>query len=227
MEIRKPIHDRVLNATTKEELKAAYRDWAARYDHDLVNEMGYVAPKIASDLLLKYLNEANADILDAGCGTGLVGSIIHKCGYTNIDGFDYSPEMLEKAAAKGIYRSLLEGDLMNALNIVDGRYDAVISVGTFTCGHVGPQALDELVRITKPGGYICFTVREQAWEEDRYIDKIEQITDAGAWEMKEMHTADYIQQEGASCKACLYRRTPLISGRIAIDRTSPRPGDRP
>ncbi len=207
MGIRKPIHERVLNASCKQELKAAYRDWAERYDTDLVDEMGYVAPKVASDLLLKYLNDPNARILDAGCGTGLVGSIMHKCGYTNIEGVDYSPDMLEQAAEKGIYRALIEADLTNALNIADRQYDAVISVGTFTCGHVGPQALDELVRITKKGGYICFTVREQAWEEDRYIPKIEAMTAAGAWEMKEMHTADYIRQEGASCKACLYRIT--------------------
>ena len=207
MGIRKPIHERVLNASNKEELKAAYSDWAEQYDSDLINEMGYVAPKIASDLLVKYLDGANAHILDAGCGTGLVGSIMYKCGYTNIEGIDYSPEMLAKAAEKGIYRSLIEGDLMNALNIVDHKYDAVISVGTFTCGHVGPQALDELVRITRTGGYICFTVREQAWDEDQYISKINEITDAGAWEIKEMRTVDYIQQEGSNCKACLYRIT--------------------
>lgn len=207
MGIRKPIHEKVLNASNKEELKAAYRDWAEQYDNDLITEMGYVAPKIASDLLLKYLDDANAHILDAGCGTGLVGSIMHKNGYTNIEGFDYSPDMLAKAAQKGIYGSLIEGDLMNALNIVDRKYDAVISVGTFTCGHVGPQALDELVRITKAGGYICFTVREQAWEEDQYSSKIEEITDAGTWEIEAMRTADYIQQEGSNCKACLYRIT--------------------
>ncbi len=207
MGARKPIHERVLNASSKEELKAAYRDWADQYDSDLINEMGYVAPKIASDLLIKYLDDANAQILDAGCGTGLVGSIMHKCGYTNIEGIDYSPDMLEKAAQKGVYSSLIEGDLMKALNIADHKYDAVISVGTFTCGHVGPQALDELVRITKAGGYICFTVRGQAWDEDQYGPKIQEITNAGAWEIKEMCTADYIQQEGSSCKACLYRIT--------------------
>ena len=207
MGTRKPIHDRVLNASSKEELKAAYRDWADQYDSDLTNEMGYVAPQIASELLMKHLDDASAHILDAGCGTGLVGSIMHACGYTNIEGIDYSPDMLEKAAEKGIYRSLMEGDLMNALNIVDRKYDAVISVGTFTCGHVGPQAFDELVRITKPGGYICFTVRRQAWDEDQYGSKIKAITDAGAWKIKEMLTADYIQQEGSDCKACLYRIT--------------------
>ncbi len=207
MGTRKSIHERVLNASGKEELKAAYRDWADRYDSDLIDAMGYVAPKIASDLLIKYLDDANARILDAGCGTGLVGSIMHKCGYTKIERIDFSPDMLEKAAEKGIYRSLIEGDLTNALHIADRKYDAVISVGTFTCGNVGPQALNEFVRVTKTGGYVCFTVRGQAWEKDQYRSKIEELTDAGAWEIEEMRTADYIQQEGSDCKACLYRIT--------------------
>ena len=33
-------------------------------------------------------------------------------------------------------------------------------VGTFTFGHVKPQALDEFVRITKKDGLICFTINE-------------------------------------------------------------------
>ena len=47
-------------------------------------------------------------------------------------------------------------------------FDAVICAGTFTCGHVGPEALREMVRITKKGGYICFTVRKQEWEAAPY-----------------------------------------------------------
>ena len=76
MGIRKPIHERVLNASNKEELKAAYSDWAAGYDRDLIDEMGYVAPKIASDLLLKYLNDTEAHILDALAALGARGNVV-------------------------------------------------------------------------------------------------------------------------------------------------------
>ena len=205
MSERKAIHDRVLNASSTKELMAAYGEWAEKYDQDLMGEMGYVAPRIASNLLKDYLDQKEARILDAGCGTGIVGELLHQDGYGNIEGLDYSTEMLAQAGAKGIYRTLNRGDLTKDLDIADDTYDAIISVGTFTCGHVGPAAFDELIRITRPDGYLCFTVREQAWEEDEYRAKVREIEDSGLWEQQELMTADYIRQEGARCKVGLYK----------------------
>jgi predicted TPR repeat methyltransferase len=202
---RKDIHERVLNASSLEELMTAYGEWAAQYDDDLLGEMGYVAPIIASNLLKDSLVDKEARILDAGCGTGIVGGLLHEHGYRHIEGLDYSRPMLVQAETKNIYQDLHQGDLMNALEIADHVYDAIISVGTFTCGHVGPAAFDELVRITRPGGYICFTVREEAWEKDDYHTKIDAIADRGLWDLQESVTADYIRQEGALCKVLLYQ----------------------
>lgn len=67
----------------------------------------------------------------------------------------------------------------------DTIYDAIISVGTFT------------------GGHLCFTVREQAWEEDDYRAKLRNSENNSLLEQQELRTADYIQQEGARCKVSL------------------------
>ncbi len=203
MSKRKSIHDRVLNADNLEELMAAYDEWAVNYDDDLLGEMGYVAPIIASNLLKDSLVDKEARILDAGCGTGIVGGLLHEHGYRHIEGLDYSRPMLAQAEAKDIYQALHRGDLTNALEIDNHVYDAIISVGTFTCGHVGPAAFDELLRITRPGGYLCFTVREQAWDEEGYQTRIGELESRGRWELQEKLTADYIRQEGARCKVCL------------------------
>jgi len=205
MSNRKKIHDRVLKASSPEELMAAYSEWADNYDGDLLGEMGYVAPMIASKLLQNYLDRKDTRILDAGCGTGIVGELLHQDGYGNIEGLDYSQDMLNKARAKSIYKTLNRGDLTGSLDIEDATYDAIISVGTFTCGHVGPEAFGELIRITKTGGHLCFTVREQAWEEDDYRAKLRNYENNSLWELQELRTADYIQQEGARCKVCLYK----------------------
>lgn len=208
MNKRRKIHDRVLNAASREELMTAYGEWAEHYDHDLLQEMGYVAPMIAANLLEDHMAQKGARVLDAGCGTGIVGELLHQKGYGNIEGLDYSPSMLEKAEAKGIYQALHRGDLTGTLDIAVDTYDAVISVGTFTCSHVGPGAFEELVRITRAGGWLCFTVREQAWEEDDYRTRVDDMERRGLWEQRESITADYIRQEGARCKVCLYR-TPF------------------
>ncbi|SHJ41409.1 Methyltransferase domain-containing protein [Desulfatibacillum alkenivorans DSM 16219] len=205
MSSRKEIHDRVLNATGKQELMDAYKEWADKYDADLIDEMGYVAPVIAGKLLLRYIKNPGIKILDAGCGTGLVGAFLSENGCTDITGLDYSQDMLEQAKGKDVYQSLVQGDLTQTLDIERNAYDAVISVGTFTSGHVGPQALGELVRITKPGGLICFTVREAAWIEDDYRNEIARMKKGKAWTALEEKTSDYIQKEGSTCKVCLYQ----------------------
>ena len=76
-----------------------------------------------------------------------------------VDAFDITPEMLEIARGKGIYRSLFEGDLLKPLALDDGAYGGVISCGTFTHGHVGPACLPELLRVTRPGAlFVCGTI---------------------------------------------------------------------
>lgn len=210
MATRKEIHDRVLNATCKEELATAYGEWAQRYDKDLVDDMGYVAPSIASQVLQGYVKDLNAKILDAGCGTGLVGENLYNKGYRNLEGLDYSAQMLERAKSKGVYTKLHQGDLTGRLDLPENSYEVIISVGTFTCGHVGPEAFDELIRITKPGGHFCFTVREQAWVEDNYSVAMDEIEKKGAWRRLEEKATDYIQQEESNCKVCIYQKAHIF-----------------
>jgi len=207
MNKRTAIHERVLNATDKEDLAAAYAEWADAYDHDLLDDLGYVAPQIAVSMLAEQMYQSDALILDAGCGTGIVGALLHTSGYRQIDGLDYSQRMLDKAGEKAAYKTLSQGDLMSPLPIPDDRYDVVISVGTFTCAHVGPQALNELVRITRPGGCLCFTVRDQAWHEENYRAVIDDITSRGMWRRIEERTSPYIEKEGSECVVCLYEVT--------------------
>jgi predicted TPR repeat methyltransferase len=127
-------------------------------------------------------------------------------GYRNLEGFDYSTQMLERAKDKGVYTRLHQGDLTGRLDLADNSYDAIISVGTFTCGHVGPEAFEELIRITKPGGHFCFTVRDQAWEKDNYRVSMDKIENIGAWKRVEEKTTAYIQQDGSSCNVCIYQK---------------------
>ena len=47
--------------------------------------------------------------------------------------------------------------------------------GTFTFGHVKNNALDEFLRITKPGGYICFTINEGIFKKYSFDKKIDQF----------------------------------------------------
>ena len=99
----------------------------------------------------------NDVVVDIGCGTGLGGQALRCHGTFAIDGIDISPEMLGQAAAKAldgspVYRTLIEADLTQRIPVDDATYAGVMSVGTFTHGHVGHEALAEVIRIIRPGG---------------------------------------------------------------------------
>lgn len=160
-----PILDKIYSLKgSPEECVDAYKDWAASYDKDTVEDMGYVAPAIVADKLAE-LTDTGARVLDAGCGTGLAGEELARRGYGIIDGMDISPDMLDVARDKGVYKDLRTQDMTKPLDYDTDSYDAVTCVGTFTHAHVGPTGFDELVRITKPGGIIVATVHEDVYDD--------------------------------------------------------------
>ena len=194
-----------LHAADLVELEHIYKNWAKKYEDDVINLAGYVGHLITSELLLSYLRNTQTKILDAGCGTGLVGEILNKNSFQNLIGVDFSQEMLNIAMQKNVYQSLELVDLTKKLDYEDNLFDAVICAGTFTCGHVGPEALREMIRITKRGGYICFTVRKQEWEASPYRQIINDLEESQAWQKLEHTTKKYNLKEGVSCQLCLYQ----------------------
>ncbi len=204
----KAILEKVYTAKNHDELMDAYKDWARGYEADTVDACGYVAPVATAKALDRVVKDNSIRILDAGCGTGLVGKSLNEMGYANMDALDYSKEMLEQAQAKGIYKEHMQVDLSKPLDIGDNAYDAVVCCGTFTYGHVDAGAFDELVRITRPEGVIVFTIREGAYEDYGYRKRMIDLERANAWELLSMYDEDYFIGENVSCKMCTYKVLP-------------------
>jgi len=192
-------------AQTTDELADAYKAWAGDYDRDTLDTMGYVGPHVAVKMLDYHLDSKSCRVLDAGCGTGLVGEHLNRMGYENVDAMDYSEAMLDEAEKKGVYNQLMRDDMNHTLGIPDDHYDATICVGTFTYAHVGPHALDELVRVTRPGGYICFTIRDGLYKEHGYRNKMLKMEASAKWELEELIDHDYLIKENVNAKFCTYR----------------------
>jgi ubiquinone/menaquinone biosynthesis C-methylase UbiE len=170
-----------------------------------VGRFGYVAHRVSAETLDAALRNTDAYVLDAGCGTGLVGEELARKGYRRMDALDYSREMLEEARQKAVYSRYIQADLNQPLSIGDDRYDAVVCAGTFTYGHVKADAFEELVRITRPGGVVCFTIRDGAYEDYGYRPRMIRLEQKGAWELVGMQDADYLREENVGCKLCTYR----------------------
>ena len=190
---------------TTEEIMKYYDEWGTnnKYDKDMV-EWDYTGPKETVDTFKKYANNKEIKIYDAGCGTGLVGVELKKSGYTNFDGVDLSQKLLD-LIPNGLYKNLSKTDLNQPLNISDNEYGSVLCVGTFTFGHVKPQALDEFIRITKSNGLICFTINEGIYEEYGFDKKIETLKKNDKWKEIEFFKSDYIASKDVNAWLGLYK----------------------
>ena len=188
--------------STKEILKY-YKDWTGnnQYNKDMV-DWKYTAPKEAVELLKRYALNKNSKILDAGCGTGLVGIELKNIGYSFIEGVDFSQDMLNLVPSN-IYDVLKKIDLNQKLEFKNNTYDIVICVGTFTFGHVKAHALDELIRITKNKGLICFTINEGIYKEYGFDKKIKKLSDDKVWNLKELFKSNYITNKDVQAWLCL------------------------
>jgi ubiquinone/menaquinone biosynthesis C-methylase UbiE len=137
-----------------DDARKMYGNWAATYDTGFGAAWGYIAPREIAAIMRAGFD--GGAILDIGAGTGLVAEHLH--GLT-VDAFDITPEMLDVARQKSIYRALVQGDLTQPMQMPDASYDGIISCGTFTHGHVGPSCFPELLRISKPGAlFVCGTI---------------------------------------------------------------------
>jgi len=186
-----------------EELLKYYQDWTDnnKYNKDMV-DWNYTAPQETVSVLKKYALNKNSNILDAGCGTGLVGIQLKKYGYLNIEGVDFSQSMLD-LVPQNIYQKIEKIDLNKPLKFKNNIYDVVMCVGTFTYGHVKPHALDEIIRITKNKGLICFTVNEGIYEEYGFDKKIKELTNNKLWNVKEFFKSNYITNKDVEAWLCL------------------------
>ncbi|MEM9634075.1 MAG: class I SAM-dependent methyltransferase [Pseudomonadota bacterium] len=182
-------------------IRKFYEGWSHSYDTDLVQDIGYIGPEIVADALCKKVSKS-ATILDAGCGTGLVGvELLKRKPGLIVDGIDLTPAMLAQSREKGVYRKLSEADLNSQLTeLAHDFYDGTVSAGVFTNGHVGPNGLDGLIRVTKPGAPIVLTVRDSAWEADGFKDKIEQLESEHRTRTGSVTHSPYHTNEGIYCQ---------------------------
>ena len=103
-----------------------------------------------------------------------------------------------------LYKKLDQVDLNKKIEEEDNTYDTVLCVGTFTFGHVKPPALDEFIRITKPGGYICFTINEGIHEEYGFDKKINELNNNNKWREIEFFKSNYIASKDVNAWLGLY-----------------------
>ena len=145
----------------------------------LLEEHQWRAPEIIAGIAA-WLLPRSARILDAACGTGLVGAQLKRFGFADVHGVDMSGGMLAVSERKQAYRTLTKAALGGPLPYRSGEFDAVTASGAFTPNHAPPESLDELVRVTRPGGYVIFSLRSDD-PPLGFAAAITAMTDSGRW----------------------------------------------
>jgi len=137
-------------------MKKLYAERALSWDQGSEAEHAYRGMLLVEQELRRHATGKLA-ILDAGCGTGLVGARIKDLA-VQLDGVDLSVHMLQKAQQKTVYHGLFAGDLLEFMRQKPASYDAIVAAATLI--HFG--ALDAVFQLAagalKPGGLFIFTV---------------------------------------------------------------------
>jgi predicted TPR repeat methyltransferase len=164
------LHKEVLNGNI-----AAYDNWAPLYDANMI-DIGYTGPAQLATRFAKNLEENSSrltgqdsiSVLDIGCGTGLTVDAILKNSKSPscyiFTGVDIHNGMLKLAEAKGIYKDLQAIDLNN--ECLDGKWDVIVSTGTFVEGHVKLEVIFELLeKNLSENGMLMVTTRSTFWDQ--------------------------------------------------------------
>ncbi|XP_022710358.1 methyltransferase-like protein 27 isoform X2 [Varroa jacobsoni] len=147
-----------------EDTKHFYDLWANNYEEDM-RSMQYRAPEILAEYIINTLRiDRNAKILDAGCGTGLLGEELRKRGFTHMDGVDCSHCMLDLALPKAVYRKTEVVHVLPSMTEppihVDYRYECIALCDAFQPGHITPGCLPKLAAMLTDKGVIAFCHRK-------------------------------------------------------------------
>jgi len=199
--------ERAYALDSDEKSRALYRDWAETYDDTMLQGLQYLSPQTVARLLADHLADRQAEVLDIGCGTGLLGQGLAGHGFTTIDGLDVSPEMVQVAQRRGVYRNFIVADLNQPPAIADARYGGMSCCGTFTHGHVGAGCLDELFRVLRPGAPFAFTVKLEVLESLGFRARLAELVQQGRIrQVPFAHDRHYATSQQPDGVFCVYAR---------------------
>lgn len=151
-----------------EELNRQLFDHAAdTFDQHLVQTLRYRLPKLVADRLLRGRPDRRFNVLDLGCGTGLLGACLGRLQGALV-GVEISPKMIEQAARHGVYDKIHTVNLHDALEATPANlYEVIAALDVFIYAGDLHTAIPNAHRILVPGGQLvlsCETAAEDGPE---------------------------------------------------------------
>ena len=132
-----------------------FDEWPERYDQWFTTPIGKLIKEIEGKLIHELLDpRLEEKILDAGCGTGIF-TLDFLTGGAQVVGLDISHQMLKYVVKKatGYPFFKIQGDMLY-LPFKDNSFDKSMSIAALEFITDAKSAVDELFRVTHPGGYV-------------------------------------------------------------------------
>lgn len=168
--------DKAYTARDADSTRALYDNWSASYE-DEIGKNGYATPARCAEALASFAPDKTLPLLDFGCGTGLAGLALKLAGFGVIDGVDLSPQMLDQARAKDIYRQLTQIEPDAELS---GEYALFSAVGVIGAGAAPISTLDTLMHALPSDGLLVFSFNDHALDDPENIARLNEWLDCGA-----------------------------------------------
>ena len=131
--------------------------YAESFDQHLVGDLKYQIPNLLFQQLTRFCRSHDLDVVDLGCGTGLLGPLLRPLSRT-LTGVDLSANMLQKASERRLYDDLIQCDLATFLQAKKDCFDLAIAadvfiyVGDLTAVFVGSR------NALRSGGWFSFSL---------------------------------------------------------------------
>ncbi|MEM8536980.1 MAG: class I SAM-dependent methyltransferase [Pseudomonadota bacterium] len=153
---KRPDVDDAYAMQSADEVRDLYRTWSHSYDAVFGDGQGY---QLHAEVAMAFVGAGGqGPVLDVGAGTGLVAEVLKRLNTGPVDGIDLSEDMLIMAQGKGVYRTVSAVDVTQPLTLRDAPYAGIVSAGTFTLGHVGPEAMNNLLSVAAPGALFVLSI---------------------------------------------------------------------
>lgn len=204
------------NKFPKAQLEEHYDEIALNYE-GIYKRVGYPDPEKCQQMVSKFMSphdtKEDINIIDFGCGSGLVGEALRQDGFKNITGIDISQKMLDLAKSKSIYSNLEKFELCQDDHIgtfsmhLRNKFDFMTAAGLINNNYMDEKLFEQMLLSTKQCGYLVFTARFSYLGDFWYVDKLAELEKAGR--IKFMHSESFFKYDQLGCGVGRFSKTPV------------------
>jgi predicted TPR repeat methyltransferase len=177
----------------REFVRQLFDDYAEAFDRSLLRGLAYSVPRELAEAVVAASGYGPPwDILDLGCGTGLIGSLFAADARSMV-GVDLSERMIARSRERGIYSRLICADLLESLErMPPAIFDLVVAADVFVYVGKLDAVMPAVRRVLRPAGTFAFSAEDL--EEGPDADRAH--GDAGYWlhsRARYAHRLDYLK----------------------------------